>query len=271
MAFAVSAKMLKAVQVFITTFFGLCSPGSAVEQSQHPWKSLCVCLLHMRICSTDVSWLPGSRLSSPGLFGSDCDMVTHSSIWSSNWVTQGKLNDTAQYITCFSRPAMTVEQIIFKKILEQKLLSLSSGENEDNALVSGVNSRHMLDIIRSLTRNASNQKKWLNSAAFLLWLTHCYNHFENAQRLLTFSNFHDPTLIQNDSFAKYTIDSTAIFAMFILVLTLTEGFFFVFTQQSLKVKCRTYMRMLIKLSPIASNMKDRRLQIKPSKLPKEHL
>lgn len=116
MAFAVSAKMLKAVQVFITTFFGLCGAGSrAAEQSQHLWKSLRVCLLHMRICSTDVSWLPGSRLSSPGLFGSDCDMVTHSSIWSSDWVTQGKLNDTEQYITCFSRPATTVKQMIIRK------------------------------------------------------------------------------------------------------------------------------------------------------------
>lgn len=74
-----------------------------------------VCLLHMRICSTDVSWLPGSRLSSLGLFGSGCDMVTHSSIWSSDWVTQGKLNDTEQYITSFSRPARTVEQMIIRK------------------------------------------------------------------------------------------------------------------------------------------------------------
>lgn len=53
--------------------------------------------------------------------------------------------------------------------------------------------------------------------------------------------------------------------MFILVLTLI----FFLTPESLKVKRRTYMRMLIKLSPIASKMKDRRLQIKPSKLPKE--
>lgn len=139
MAFAVSAKMLKAVQVFITTFFGLCGAGSrAAEQSQHLWKSLRVCLLHMWICSTDVSWLPGSRLSSPGLFGSDCDMVTHSSIWSSDWVTQGKLNDTEQYITCFSRPVMTVKQMIIRKYLAQNLLSVSSGENEANALVSRV-------------------------------------------------------------------------------------------------------------------------------------
>lgn len=141
MAFAVSAKMLKAVQVFITTFFGLCGAGSrAAEQSQHLWKSLRVCLLHMRICSTDVSWLPGSRLSSPGLFGSDCDMVTHSSIWSSDWVTQGKLNDTEQYITCFSRPVTTVKQMIIREYLAQNLLSVSSGENEANALVSGVGS-----------------------------------------------------------------------------------------------------------------------------------
>lgn len=116
MAFAVSAKMLRAVQVFITTFFGLWGVESwAVEQSQHLWKSLCGCLLHMWICSTDVSWLPGSRPSSPGLFGSACDMVTHSSIWSSDWVTQGKLNDTEHYITCFSKPATTVKQMILRK------------------------------------------------------------------------------------------------------------------------------------------------------------
>lgn len=48
MAFAVSAKMLKAVQVFITTFFDLCNVGSgAVEQSQHLWNRLRGCLLHM--------------------------------------------------------------------------------------------------------------------------------------------------------------------------------------------------------------------------------
>lgn len=67
---------------------------------QRVWseESPCVCLLHMWICSTDVSWLPGRQgLLPPGLFGSDRDMVTHSSIWSSDWVTQGK-HDAAQHI-----------------------------------------------------------------------------------------------------------------------------------------------------------------------------
>lgn len=56
------------------------------------WR-VCVCLLHMWICSTDVSGLPGSRISFPGPFGCACDMVTHSSIWSSEWLTQGKQID----------------------------------------------------------------------------------------------------------------------------------------------------------------------------------
>lgn len=54
----------------------------------------------------------------PGLFGSGCDMVTHSSIWSSDWVTQGK-HDAEQYITCFFKTFHDSETDDHGKILEK--------------------------------------------------------------------------------------------------------------------------------------------------------
>lgn len=116
MAFAMSAKMLKAVQVFVTTFLVSVALDPELQYRVSMVQSLRVCLLHMRICSTDVSWLPGSRLSSPGLFGSGCDMVTHSSIWSSDWVTEGKQNNSEQYIICFFIPATIEELMIIRYI-----------------------------------------------------------------------------------------------------------------------------------------------------------
>lgn len=54
---------------FGSNIFGLYGAGSrAAAWSQCGLKSLTVCLLHMWICSTDVSWLPGRQAFLPLAF-----------------------------------------------------------------------------------------------------------------------------------------------------------------------------------------------------------
>lgn len=69
----------------------------------------------------------------PGLFGSGCDMVTHSSIWSSDWVTQGK-HDTKQYITRSFKTFRHFETDDHEMIFGETSASLSAVHTEADTL-----------------------------------------------------------------------------------------------------------------------------------------
>lgn len=100
---------------FGSNIFRLYGAGSCVvAQSQCGLKSLSVCLLHMWICSTDVSWLPGRQALLPLAFLAL--VVTWWHTVASGVQTGSPRANTIQSSTslALSRPSTTLKRMIMR-------------------------------------------------------------------------------------------------------------------------------------------------------------